>query len=249
MRRPRATAAIALLALASTAEPSDDLLVFAAASLTDALTEIGARFEERSPVGVSFHFAGSAALARQIRAGAPADVFVSADAERIRELREHEAIESAEIREFLTNELVAVVPRGEPGPAGPDQLPRYHRIAIGDPELVPAGRYARSYGISGGWWALLAGRLVPLPDVRAVAAAVAARHAAVGIVYRTDAVRFAGLDVAFALVPDDGAPIVYAIAPLRTSRNSESAAFVRFATSPVAHAIYERHGFRSLQRP
>ncbi len=153
----------------TTATPSrTELLVFAAASLTDALVEIGAGYEARAGVRVLFSFGGSNALARQIHAGAPADVFVSANLDCMDELERAGLVRPEDRVELLSNRLAVVVS----APSGfvlsaPRDLERARRLALGDPEGVPAGIYARRWLEAHGLWAGLHERIIPTLNVRA----------------------------------------------------------------------------------
>lgn len=253
MRRRLATVFIGLAAvvLAPSVAATDDLDVFAAASLTDALSEIGVTWQRSTGTRPSFNFAGSNDLARQIRAGAPADVFVSADATQVDALERAGLVRTGERVDLLSNVLVVVVPRDASWtPSGAADLRRVRRLALADPEAVPAGVYARQWLQRAGLWGDLRERVVPALDVRAALAAVEAGHADAGIVYRTDAARAARARVAFSVPPDEAPRIVYVAAPLAGSRRSvTAAAFVRHLRSAVAARIFERHGFVALAAP
>ena len=168
--------------------PAADVLVFAAASLTDALEEVGRQFEAKHLHRVSFHFAASGDLARQIRAGAPADVFFSADTAQMDGLVAAGLVSAASRRDPIGNSLVVVVSReADDPPRGAADLAMLDRLALGDPDTVPAGHYARRYLQSIGIWARLLHAIVPVRDVRAALSAVGAGHASAAIVYSTDA--------------------------------------------------------------
>ena len=245
--RPLLLALLGLSTLAPRAG-ADELLVFAAASTSDAMTEAGRAFERAEGHRVQFDFAGSSTLARQILAGAPADLFLSADEEKMDRLERARLVERGERRDLLSNRLVVVVPsRGGRAIAGPDQLRGVARLALGDPASVPAGIYARAWLEKRGLWSALADRVVPMLDVRAALAAVAAGRVDAGIVYRTDALTTDAVRVVFEVPPAESPPIAYPLAPLARAPHRDAArAFARFLAGPGARAIFERHGFLVL---
>jgi molybdate transport system substrate-binding protein len=218
--------------------------VFAAASLTDSLGEVIALFETSHPgVQVVPQFGASNDLARQILAGAPAHVFFSADERQMDRVAAAGWIEEGGRLDLLTNQLVMV--EGRTGPSrirGPQDLERVERIALGDPEAVPAGVYARRYLEQLGLWERLASRIVPTLDVRSALAAVASGNVDAGFVYRTDANLESRVRVAFEVPRDEGPRIVYPLA-LARGGSDEARALFRFLASPEARAVFERHGF------
>lgn len=252
MRRWRAVVAWAVLAgcLGGRAR-ADEIDVFAAASLTDALGEIGRAWASAAAPRVAFNFAASNDLARQIRAGAPADVFVSADSAQMDALQQAGLVRAEARVELLSNLLVVVVPR-DAGftPASASDLRRVRRLALADPEAVPAGVYARQWLERLGLWAELRERVVPALDVRAALAAVAGGHAEAGIVYRTDAALSSRVTVALTIPREAGPKIIYVAAPLAASKHAATAAaFVRHLRSTPAARVFERHGFLVLAAP
>jgi molybdate transport system substrate-binding protein len=254
--RPRRALLAGGLALVGAALPGcgggeDPLLVFAAASLADALEETGAAWEARHPEEpVAFNFAGSNDLARQIAAGAPADLFVAADRERLA------AAERADLGAavaLLGNDLVVVAPAGSGATvAGAGDLLAFERLGVADPEGVPAGVYARRWLESEGVWEELRDRLVPALDVRANLAAVASGSVPAGVVYATDAASSARVEVLYR-VPRGRAPrVVYWAAPVRDTgedaydRRERAERLLDFLAGPEAKAVFERRGFRHL---
>ncbi|HEV7732873.1 MAG TPA: molybdate ABC transporter substrate-binding protein [Candidatus Binatia bacterium] len=223
---------------------ADDLLVFAAASLTDAMTELGKTWAAQSPTKVAFSFGSSNDLARQTRAGAPADVFFSADVEQVAALERDGLIDPATRRDLLSNLLVVVVPIDSKATiTSAADLAGVERLSLGNPDGVPAGRYARAWLQSQGVWDRIAPHVVPAVDVRAALAAVASGNVEAGIVYKTDAAISPKVRVAFEVPRAQGPAIVYALAPLKASKNPEAAAFARFLAGPTATPVYERLGF------
>jgi molybdate transport system substrate-binding protein len=225
-----------------------ELLVFAAASLTDALQEIGAGYEACAGTRVLFSFAGSNTLARQIRAGAPADVFVSANLERMEELEEAGLVGPGDRANLLSNRLVVVVPRSSNLAVGAARdLVRVRRLALGDPEAVPAGIYARRWLQRRGVWEALRDRVVPTLDVRAALAAVESGAADAGIVYRTDAAISRQAKVALEVPADEAPRIVYPAAVLASAHEPEARAFLGHLRSPEARSVFIRFGFEPLE--
>jgi molybdate transport system substrate-binding protein len=239
--RTRLLSAVLLLASVRTGRAAD-LTVLAAASLTDVLREAAHVYRE-AHVTVSAGSSGD--LARQISAGAPADVFFSADARRMDELERDGLLLPGERHDLLSNVLVVVVPLDSPTTVrDAAALLALRRLAVADPETVPAGAYARTWLESRGLWQRLADRVVPAIDVRATLAAVAAEHVEAGIVYRTDARIEPRVRVAFEVPAAEGPHIVYSLAPLAASpRPDQARALVRWLAGPEARSIYERHGF------
>jgi molybdate transport system substrate-binding protein len=247
---------LALVALAASSPagnpaarpPRPEILVFAAASLTDALGEIGADFERRRGVRVLFSFAGSNALARQIQAGAPADLFVSANLDRMDELERAGLVRPTDRVSLLSNRLAVVVAADSAlAIRTPADLGGARRIALGDPEAVPAGIYARLWLDGLGLWATLRERVVPTLDVRAALAAVESGAAEAGIVYRTDAALSSRVRVAFDVPPSEAPRIVYPAAVLASSPAPEARAFLDHLRSSTARAIFARLGFEPLE--
>ncbi len=231
---------------AGPAPGSVEITVFAAASLADALFEIGAAWAAtsagRPPL---FNFGGSSDLARQIRAGAPADVFFSADVAQMEGLEREGLVRRAERVDLLSNTLVVVVPAGSAAQVRKaSDLATFRSIALADPQAVPAGVYARTWLERLGLWGELGPRVVPALHVRAALAAVESGNVEAGIVYRTDAARSARVRVALQVPSEEGPAIVYPVAPLGASRGG--AAFVTFLQAPLARETFARHGFLVL---
>jgi molybdate transport system substrate-binding protein len=224
------------------ARAGDEVLVFAAASLTDALQEIGRDFEARNHVFVRFSFGASSDLARQIRAGAPADVLFSADTIRMDELERAGRVRKDDRREFLGNSLVVVVATGSAfRMREPRDLLSLPRLALADPEAVPAGVYAKKWLVAEGLWNDLASRIVPTLDVRAALAAIETEAVPAGIVYKTDARVSKRVRIAWEV---SGKPeILYSLARISGSRNKGAADFARYLQSGESTAIFVRYGF------
>jgi len=222
-------------------------VVFAAASLADALGEIGKDFEARTGLRVVLGCGGSNDLARQIRAGAPAQVFVSANAERMDEMQGAGLVRAEDRVDLLSNRLVVVVPAGaKVVPATAGDLTRVRRLALGDPQAVPAGIYARQWLEKRGVWERVRDRVVPTLDVRAALAAVESGNADAGIVYRTDGAISRRVRVALEVPADETPRIVYPAALLAGARGPAARAFYEHLRSPAAREVFERLGFEFL---
>jgi molybdate transport system substrate-binding protein len=230
-----------LLAAIFPGAPNETVRIFAASSLTDVMEELIERFEAAHPgIGVVPQFGASNDLARQIAAGAPAHLFLSADERQMD--RVAGAIEGRSRRDLLSNRLVIVEPRGSTTIRGPADLERVRRLALADPEAVPAGVYARRYLEKLGLWETLRPRVVPTLDARSALSAVASGNVDAGFVYRTDARIEGRVRAAFEVPREEGPPIVYPLALL--SGASEGArALYSFLGSHEARAVFEKHGF------
>jgi molybdate transport system substrate-binding protein len=232
----------------SAAELDRPLIVFAAASLTDAVTKVSTVFTQDTGIAVKTSFAASSVLARQIEAGAPATVFFAADEEWMDYLEKRKLLAPGSRKDVLGNQLVLVAPADSTatvkitsGPALSQALGGA-RIATGDPESVPVGKYAKAALINMGVWEQIKGQLIPAEDVRAALAFVARGDAPFGIVYLTDAKiehRVKLLDV----FPQNAyPPIRYPIA-MTQDAGADARRFLEFVTSPRAAVILQTYGF------
>jgi molybdate transport system substrate-binding protein len=228
------------------AAPREEVGVFAAVSLADALTEIGKAWEAASGHHPVFNFAASSDLARQIVAGAPADVFFSADSAQMGLLVRQGLARAADTSDLISNTLVVIVPAssGARVTAARDLL-AFAKIAVADPQAVPAGVYARSWLEAEGVWSSLAERVVPMLHVRAALAVVESGNVGAGIVYKTDAARSSRARIALEVAPERGPKIRYPVAALVGARPA-AAAFVAYLRSPAAREVFLRHGFLVL---
>jgi molybdate transport system substrate-binding protein len=222
--------------------------VYAAASLQDALGRLGAEFTARSGVPVKFSFAASSLLARQIEAGAEADVFVSADQAWMDYLEQRGRLRPGTRRTLLGNRLALVAPADSPvaltlGPDTPLAAALGGgRLATGDPDSVPAGRYARAALTRLGLWDRVADRLVRAEDVRSALAFVARGEAPLGIVYATDA-RIDPRVRIVALFPEDTHPAIAYPGALTNGARAGAQAFLDFLAGARARAVFEEFGF------
>jgi molybdate transport system substrate-binding protein len=239
MKRVLAGILFILLSLTVRAE---EILVFAAASLTESMQEIGKAYESRTGTVVRFSFGASSDLARQIKAGAPADVFFSADTAKMDDLEKAGLVRRNDRREFLSNVLVVVVPSSSTRViSDAKDLVGLSRLALADPAAVPVGIYAKKWLESAGVWKEIEPRIVPTLDVRAALAAVASEAAPAGIVYRTDAA--ISKDVKVALIVRNGLEILYSVARIAASKSPSAEKFVEFLSGRDGRSVFERRGF------
>ena len=248
-RRPRRSWALAALVavLVSACGGERPVTVFAAASLADVMEEIAAAWEAAHPeLPLELSFAGSSTLARQIAAGAPADLFVSADRAQ---LLAAERLQYAAAVPIAGNRLVVVGPPEAEELGGPSDLLSVDRLAMADPTAVPAGVYAREWLLREGLWDALRPRVVPTVDVRSALAAVAAGDLPAGIVYQTDATAGGSAERVRVIyrVPVERAPhILYFAAPVVDGAEAGAHPLLDFLTTPAAGEIFRRHGFVHL---
>jgi len=226
------------------------LTVFAAASLTNAFKDIGVRWQAVGHARVTFSFAASSTLARQIEAGAPADVFASADEKWMNALAAAKEILPDTRVDIVGNALVVVERRANLHPVelndGVDLstlLGPSGRLAVGDPSSVPAGIYAKQALIKLAAWDKVADRLAPAESVRDALELVARGEAPAGIVYATDVRVVSNLAVAATFPADSHDPILYPAAVTTHATGPEARAFVRFLTSASARDVFAHYGF------
>jgi len=219
--------------------------VLAASSLQEALTEVADAWAGQGHPQPRLSFAASSALARQIEGGAPADLFLSADEEWMDRLADEGLLRQGSRADLLTNQLVLIAPADTPAD-GPEALGS-GRLALADPEAVPAGRYARAALESLGLWHDVARRIVPAENVRAALALVERGEVPLGIVYATDAQASDEVRVVYRFSSESHPPIRYPVAVLATSDHTEAADFRAYLASAEAQRIFERHGFGAAQ--
>ncbi len=214
------------------------------------MEEVERAFERDSDADVSFSYGGSQSLARQVIGGAPADVFISAGGSPMDELSA-EGLIKGDPAELLGNALVVATRSPDLSPESLAELVGRGgaRIAMADPELAPAGRYARQALESAGLWEPSDGSLVFAPDVRAALAYVQSGNVDAAIVYRTDADAVEGVRTLDIVPVGSHQRIVYPAAVVgRSSNQALAARFVEYLQGPEAQAIFRRHGFQSLER-
>jgi len=248
-RRAAGAAALALAIAAAVPASAGTVTVFAAASLTDALAEIETRFEAVTGHDVAVSLAGSSALARQIRHGAPADVFVSADPGWMDVLEADGLVEPGTRFDLLRNRLVLVAHgRGaEPVEIGPETdlvgLLGDGRLAMALVEAVPAGRYGKAALESLGLWDAVEDRVAQTDNVRAALALVALGEAPYGIVYATDAGAEDDVTVVGRFPAETHPPITYPAAGVAGRTGPAAAAFLSYLRGPAAREAFDAAGF------
>ena len=233
-------------------DASAPITVFAAASMTDVLQAMAADYKTRTGKSVRFSFAASSVLARQIEAGAVADIFISADTDWMDYLDKHAELDVRSRRNLISNRLVLVAPINSPIAldlrAGVDvagALGARGRLAMADPEYVPAGRYGRTALIRLGAWSSVADRLARTENVRAALAFVARGETPLGIVYQSDAkveprVRTVGV------FPGNSHPLIVYPAALTRHARKNAQAFLDDLSRPEAVATFVKFGFVPL---
>lgn len=235
-----------LWALPASGAAAQPLTVSAASSVADVIDEAGRAWAKAGGAGVRVNAGGSNVLARQIAAGAGVDVFVSADHAQMQVADKSGRLAPGSIRDLLSNTLVVVVPPGSARPAlqpGDLAAPGISRIALGNPNSVPAGVYARQWLERAGLWTAVAGKVVPTLSVRAALAAVRAGRVDAGVVFATDARTMPEVGVAYEVAGPGAPDIKYPVAVVRGSREAAAASFVEFLFSPAAREIFTRAGF------
>jgi molybdate transport system substrate-binding protein len=229
------------------------ITVFAAASLTNVLQELGDGFTKATSIPVRFSFAASSTLARQIENGAPADVFLSADLEWMDYLQKRNLIQPDTRHDVLGNRLVLIAPvdskiKVQIGPRFPLAAALgTGRLATGDPDTVPVGRYAREALTTLGVWNDVADRVVRADSVRSALAFVDRAEAPLGIVYETDALIDKRVRVVGVFPADSHMPIVYPVG-LTSAAKPDAAKFVAYIRGPAGGVAFKAYGFTPLHQ-
>ena len=238
-----------LIGCSSRADDSE-ILVFAAASLVDALTEIEREFEAQSDTSVAFSFGGSQTLAQQIASGAPADLFIAAGEFPIEFLAERELLDQ-DASNILANKLVVVTRSDGVRLDSMEQLvikETVERVAIADPNLAPAGRYARESLTRLGLWDAIQKKLVIGVNARATLAYVESGNVDAALVYQTDAAIAGDVQALDIVPPESHSAIVYPAAIIKRSEHKvEAREFLEFLRGQTAKSIFIKHGFQPLE--
>ena len=231
------------------------ITIFAAASMKNALDDINTAFTARTGTKVAASYAASSALARQLEQGAPADVFASADLEWMDYATQKDTINAATRLNLLGNKLVLIAPKDSTVAnvtiaQGFDlaKLAGDGRIATGDVQSVPVGKYAKAALEKLGSWNAAASKFAMADNVRAALTLVARNEAALGIVYETDAKVEPGVKIVAAFPRDSHPAIVYPVAVTKIAK-PEAASYLDFLKSSAAKAIFEKYGFTFLIQP
>jgi len=236
----------------SVAQQPRDVVVFAAASLKTALDDIKTQYERDTGKHVTISYAASPTLAKQIEAAAPADIFISADLDWMDYLAERKLIKPGSRVDLLGNSIVLVAPANSTSSVtiGPNfplaSLLGSGRLAMADPNSVPAGKYGKAALEKLGVWPAVADRIAPAENVRAALLLVSRGECPLGIVYRTDAAADPGVKVIATFPPDTHPPIIYPMALVASSTNPDAEAFATNLRSPSAARLFEKQGFTVL---
>lgn len=242
-----------LVAASAGAAPAQQkaLLVFAASSLTNVVDDLDQAFTVSTGIPVKASYAASSALAKQVEAGAPADVFFSADVDWVDYLDRRKLLKPGTRRDVVANRLVLIAPQDSPlrikiaphfdlaGALGEGKL------ATGDPDSVPVGKYAKAALEKLGVWDAVSSHIVRAENVRSALAFVARGEAALGIVYATDAKAESRVKVLDVFPQSSYPPITYPIA-LTADANADAARFTAFVTSAAGSKIFRKYGFEPL---
>ncbi len=234
-----------------TAMAQTEVVVFAAASTTNAINEIALKFEDRYSVRITSSFASSSTLAKQISVGAPANVYLSANEKWMDYLENKNLIDGGSRYNLMGNRIVLIAPQGSDlgrinigqGFALDKLLGKDGRLSMGDPAHVPAGMYAKSALEHLGIWDRIYHRLAPMKDVRAALVLVERAETPLGLVYGTDAAISRKVRVVGTFPEESHPAIVYPVAAVSAGKKSETTLFLSFLTSPEARAVFEKYGF------
>lgn len=249
-RRLLVGTALTLVVAGQAVAQEGKITVFAAASLTNAMQDIAAAYTKEKQVKVVSSFASSSTLARQIEAGAPADLFISADQKWMDYAVEKKAVDSASRETLLGNSLVVVAPKSSAqgkikidAKTDWNSLLKGGRLAVGDPDHVPAGIYAKEALQKLGAWETLSPKLAPAEDVRGALALVERSEAPLGIVYGSDAVASKGVKVVGTFPEASHKKVEYPLAIVDGHKNATVSAFYDYLKGPQASEIFKRYGF------
>ena len=236
-----------LLCISLAAGAEQKITVFAAASLTNAITEIAAAYEKDKAVKIQTSFSASSTLAKQIEKGAPADIFISADTKWMDYLQGKRAIDTDSRTDLLTNHLVLIAPKGKAFKVEMHKSFNFSgafngRLCTGETESVPAGIYAKQSLQHLNWWDSVKTRLVGTQDVRAALMFVERGECDAGIVYETDAMVSSKVDTVASFPDNSHEPIIY---PLALTKGASISAqdFYQYLKSEKAKTIFMKYGF------
>ncbi len=245
------TAVFLVIAWTQTNAWADEILVSAAASLTDVLKEISSSYQAKSKHTVKFNFGPSNGLARQIEEGAPADMFFSADLAQMDNLDKNSRLEPGTRKNLLSNQLVIIVPvDSKLAISSPKDLLKadVKKIALAEPTSVPVGVYSSKYLTDEGLWDQVKPKVVPVQDVRATLASVESGNVEAGFVYKTDAAISKKVKIVYDVPIDKGPKITYPVAIVKESKHKDAARdFISYVQSPTAKDAFKKYGFVVLE--
>lgn len=242
---------LGILLLAMTPLRAAEITVFAAASLTDSLKEIAAQYEKQSGDKLVFSLGASSTLARQIEAGAPADIFFSADEAKMDGLQKKGLVDAASRKSRLGNALVLVVAADSAlkiDSAYALTNSAVQKLALADPKAVPAGIYTKQWLGKLQLWPAVEPKVVPVENVRSALAAVESGNVEASVVYKTDASISKKVKVAYEVPTNDAPKITYPVALVKESQQAEAAKkFLNYLDSKDAGDIFKKFGFVLLE--
>ena len=249
-----ATAGIALTGTLPAFAQDSGPVVFAAASLKNALDDINAAWKAETGKSATISYAASSALAKQVEGGAPADVFFSADLTWMDYLADKKLIKTDTRAELLGNSIVLVAPKDSTAKADIAKdfplkdLLAGGKLAMGAVDSVPAGKYGKAALEKLGVWDSVKGDVAQADNVRAALLLVSRGEAPLGIVYKTDAAADAGVKVVGTFPADSHPAIIYPVALTAESKNADAAAFVAYLSTAPSKALFEKQGFTVLAK-
>ena len=239
-----------VLFLGCVSDKQNELSVFAAISLKDALTEIGVGFTDKHKVKIYYNFGASTTLQRQIEKGASVDIYISASSHQLDALQQQDLIDSVTRQDLLTNELVVVTHKDNR--LSLDKLndltdQKIARIAIGQPGIVPAGTYTKESLIQQNLWDKIHSKFIFGNNVRSTLAFVSTRNVDLGIVYQTDVIISNNIKIVLNIPTNSHSKIRYPAAVTSNTKQKELATeFITYLKSEFASEIFIRYGFTSL---
>lgn len=241
-----------LLTAVPASQAADNVVVFAAASLKNALDAINTSWQAEGNQPTTISYAASSALAKQIEGGAPADVFISADLDWMKYLSEKKLTKADSEVQLLGNRIVLIAPKDST--ATTTIAPNFElaallgdgKLAMADVKAVPAGKYGKAALEKLGVWSSVEGNVAQAENVRAALKLVAAGEAPLGIVYQTDATAEPDVKVIATFPENSHAPIIYPAGLLAESKNEDAAKFLDYLKSAKARALFEQQGFTVL---
>ncbi len=226
---------------------ADEILVSAAASLTDVLKEISIGYQSKSKHTVKFNFGPSSGLARKIDEGAPADMFFSADLPQMEKLDKSGRLEPGTRKNLLSNQLVIIAPADSKlaMSSAKDLLnTAIKRVALAEPSSVPVGVYSKKYLTDEGLWNKIEGRVVPVQDVRATLASVESGNVEAGFVYKTDAAVSKKVKIVYEVPVDKGPKITYPVAIVKESKHKDAGRdFMNYVQTSASKELFKKYGF------
>ncbi|ELE7131153.1 molybdate ABC transporter substrate-binding protein [Vibrio harveyi] len=240
---------VAILSVSSAANAATELKVYAASSMTNAVSDIAQQFETKYDVTVTPVYGGSSSIARQILNGAPADIFISANTKWMDYLVKSKAVKNDSVTNLVRNSLVLIAPKAstiEPFDFSDanawNQALEGNRLALGNPVSVPAGMYAKESLTNLGVWKKLERQIAPAKNVRLALALVERGEAPLGVVYKTDALLTDKVKVVGEFANDTHADIIYPAAIVKDSTQSEQ--FFEYLKSDDAKKVFAQYGFQ-----